>query len=52
MAAQLADKGHPPLQTVSSDGFAKLLAECNNPSKPTAGMMKLIANGKKSLQRG
>jgi hypothetical protein len=52
MAAQLADKGHPPLQTVSADSFAKLLAECNSSKAPTAGMLKLIANGKKSLQKG
>jgi hypothetical protein len=52
MAAQLADKGHPPVQTVSADGFAKLMAEVQNPRKPTEAMLKMIANGKKSLHKG
>lgn len=52
MAAQLADKGHPALQTVPADSFAKLIAECNKSKAPSPALLKMIANGKKSLQKG
>ena len=52
MAAQLADKGHPALQTVPADCFEKLLADHGKDRKPSAALLKLVANGKKSLQKG
>ena len=52
MAAQLADKGHPALQTMPADSFARLLEDGKQAKKPSPALLKLIANGKKSLQKG
>lgn len=51
MAAQLSDKGHPALQTVAADRFEMLLKECRSEARPSEGLLKLVANGKKSLQK-
>ena len=50
MTAQLADKGHPALQSVSADGFGKVLDEMGKNAKPSSRLLKLIAEGRKSLQ--
>jgi hypothetical protein len=52
MAAQLADKGHPALQTVSADRFAMLIEKCNKSGPPSEGLVRMVAKGKSSLQRG
>lgn len=51
MAAQLKDKGHPALQSVPADRFGQLLDACKTPQKPSARLLKLVANGKKSLKK-
>lgn len=50
MAAQLAEKGHPALQTVSADAFGRALAEIHKETPPSDVMLKRIANGRKVLQ--
>lgn len=51
MAAQLADKGHPALQTVPAESFAKLLADSQTNKRPSAELLKLIAKGRKTLHK-
>lgn len=50
MAAQLADKGHPALQTVPADSFSRLMEELEKDTPPSPRMLKMIAKGRKSLQ--
>ena len=50
MSAQMADKGHPALQTVSADRFGKVLEEMGKNATPSRTLLKLIADGRKSLQ--
>lgn len=49
MAVQLKDKGHPAIQSVPAESFGRLLDACNNPRQPSANLLKLVRNGKKSL---
>lgn len=50
MAAQLADKGHPALQTVPAESFSRMIEELKKETPPSERMLKLVANGRKSLQ--
>lgn len=52
MATQLKDKGHPTLHVVRSDKFAKVIETCSTPPKPSAGLMAMVAAGKKVMHKG
>lgn len=52
MAAQLKDKGHPALQTVRADRFAEVLRKGQEARSPSPALLKMIADGRKTLHRG